>query len=61
MQLARAQPAELTRDLRRADPRRLEHGRAAYERHGGASGGGRRAAAVGVEPGVGHAIGLDAE
>ena len=33
-----------------ADPRRLEHGAAAGERHRGAPGGGGRAAAVGVKP-----------
>ena len=61
VQLARAEPAQLGRDLRRADPRRVEHRAAAHERDRGASRGGRGAAAVGVEAGVGHAVAVDAQ
>ena len=61
VQLAGAETAELGRDLRRADARRVEDRAAAHERHRGAAGGGRRAAAVRVEAGVGDPVAVDAQ
>ena len=53
VQLAGAEPAELGGDLARADAGGVEHRLTADQRDRGASGGGRRAAAVRLEPGVG--------
>ena len=51
--LGGAEPAELIGDLIGPDARRLEQRRASHERHDRAPRGYRRAAAVGVEAGVG--------
>ena len=59
VELAGAEAAELGSDLARPYPRRLEDHGAAHERHGGAGGGERRAAALRVEAGVGDASAVD--
>ena len=56
VQLAGRQPAELGRDRVRPDARGVEHRRARDERDGRRPGGGRGAAAGGLEAGLGHAV-----
>ena len=61
VQLSRAEAAELGGDLRRPDPRGVQHGAPAREADRRAAGGGGGAAAGRVESHVGHAVALDAQ
>ena len=61
VQLARAQAAERGRDLRRADPRRVEQPGALDELDRGAARGEHRAAARGLEARRAHALAVDGE
>jgi hypothetical protein len=56
VQLSRREPAELRRDLPRADPRGVEHRRAAHELDHGRAGRDRRAAPRRLEAGGVHAV-----
>ena len=60
VQLARAEAAELGRDLLRSDPGRVEQLTAARQRHRGTPGRNGGAAAAGVEPGIDHPLTFDA-